>query len=98
MAIFFTNWLKKNFDKESTTNGKCQESKKCIEMLQIILDGEASEEEQQYFLNHVEECAPCYQYYNLEKTIRLVLKQKIEKKPIPEDLIESIKAKIQHTV
>lgn len=97
MAIFFTNWLKKGFDKKSTTTGKCQESEKCLEMLQLILDGEANQQEENHFLKHMDACVPCYQHYNLEKTIRQVLKARIEKKPVPSDLIDSIRLKIQQT-
>ncbi|MEQ9414956.1 MAG: zf-HC2 domain-containing protein [Cyclobacteriaceae bacterium] len=30
----------------------------CLEMLQAILDGDATEEQQQYFRKHMDECMP----------------------------------------
>lgn len=97
MAIFFTNWLKKNFSAKTSKPKKCLESEKCLKILQEILDGEASDFEEKYFRAHIDECMSCYEQYNLEKTIRQVLKTKIEKKAVPVDLIQSIKLKISHT-
>jgi len=97
MAIFFTNWLKKTFSQKSEKSRKCLDSEKCLNMLQLILDGEASESEMQYFNTHIEDCMSCFQHYNLEKTIRQVLKTKCEKRPVPVDLIQSIKSKISQT-
>jgi anti-sigma factor (TIGR02949 family) len=99
MAIFFTNWLKKTFGPKSSNSKskKCVDSDHCLRLLQLILDGEANETEEKYLHAHIEDCMSCYEQYNLEKTIRQVLKTKIEKKTVPADLIESIKIKITQT-
>ncbi|MDQ3393807.1 MAG: anti-sigma factor [Bacteroidota bacterium] len=97
MAIFFTNWLKKTFSPKPEKAKKCLDSEKCLKLLQLILDGEASEFETNYFHSHIEDCMSCYKHYDLEKTIRQVLKTKVEKRPVPVDLIQSIKLKIDQT-
>lgn len=72
----------------------CPDKTECLKMLQLILDGEASEKEKDHFLkHHLEECLPCYKNYNLEVAIRELVKTKCCK-DAPQDLIESIKNKV----
>ncbi len=97
MAIFFTNWLKKNFSPKSSKPNNCAEEEKCLTMLQLILDGEASDFEEKYFQAHIDDCMCCFERYNLDKCIKQVLKTKLEKRPVPVDLIQSIKLKITHS-
>lgn len=99
MAIMFTNWLRnKIWPKPRTAKSAgCSESSECMKLLQLMLDDEATESEAQKFNDHIEKCMPCYQYYNLEKTIKQVIQTKIERKTVPVDLVESIKSKIKET-
>jgi mycothiol system anti-sigma-R factor len=72
---------------------ECPNQRECMEMLQLIVDGEASPEEKEYFLmHHLEECMPCYRNYHLEVAIRHLLKNKCTGHA-PQELIDSIKAK-----
>ena len=65
-----------------------------MEMLQLIVDGEASPEQKEHFLkHHLEECMPCYKNYHLEVAIRQLLKNKCTGQA-PQELIDSIKAKV----
>jgi anti-sigma factor (TIGR02949 family) len=67
----------------------------CLEMLRLILDGEASEEEKKDFIDkHLETCMPCYKTYHLEMAIRDLLKSKCGKHEAPAELIENIKRMI----
>ncbi len=67
----------------------------CLEMLRLILDGEASEEERKNFFDkHLETCMPCYKTYHLEMAIRDLLKSKCGKHEAPAELIENIKRMI----
>ena len=46
---------------------ECENQRECMEMLQLIVDGEASPEQKEHFLmHHLEECMPCYKNYHLE--------------------------------
>lgn len=66
----------------------------CREMLQKILDGDATSEQQQQFKDHMEECMPCYRIYELEMAIKGLLKKKCNGNGAPPDLIEKIKNQI----
>jgi mycothiol system anti-sigma-R factor len=73
---------------------ECPNQRECMEMLQLIVDGEASPEQKEYFLmHHLEECMPCYRNYHLEVTLRELLKIKCTGQA-PQELIDSIRAKV----
>ncbi len=90
MATNLFNWIKQNLFGQIS----CQ---RCLELLELITDGEASQEEERQFRKHVDECLPCYESFNLEQSIKEMLQTKLEKKPVPDDLIQSIKQKIRNT-
>ena len=90
MATNLFTWLKQNMFGQIS----CE---RCLELLELITDGEASPEEEKQFHNHIDECLPCYETFNLEKSIKEVLQTKLEKKQVPDDLIQSIKQKIRNT-
>ncbi len=91
-----SNWVKKNvLSKYVMTN--CPEKQKCLEILHLILDGEADYEQKEYFEIHMEECWSCFQNYELEKAIRNLVKAKLERKSVPGTLIDEIKTKISES-
>ncbi|HTH54559.1 MAG TPA: mycothiol system anti-sigma-R factor [Cyclobacteriaceae bacterium] len=69
----------------------------CMEMLQTILDGEASAEQKAYFKQHMDGCMPCYKEYNVDMAIKELLKANCCGGNCPEGLAEQIKAKINST-
>jgi mycothiol system anti-sigma-R factor len=79
---------------QSKMKQECSNQKNCMEMLQLIVDGEASAEEREHFLtHHLEECLPCYRNYHLEVEIRQLLKAKCSGQA-PQDIIDTIKARV----
>lgn len=97
MTIFTTQWFKKLFTPPSQIDlGKC-EDEECNRLLQLILDGEASENDEEVFFQHIKNCSYCYNGYMLEKSIRKLIRTKIKKESVPADLVDSIKLKIQGT-
>lgn len=66
----------------------------CMEMLQLILDGEASIEQQDYFRNHMDLCGPCFKSYNLNMSIKELVKTRCCGDPVPQGLVEQIKMQI----
>ena len=90
MATNLFGWIKYHLFGQIS----CQE---CLELLELITDGEASPEEEKQFHKHIDECLPCFETYNLEESIKEMLRTKLEKKQVPEDLIQSIKQKIRDT-
>ena len=82
-----------NFD-QSKMKQECENQRDCMEMLQLIVDGEASPEQREHFLTrHLEECLPCFKNYHLEVALRELLKNKCAGQA-PQELIDSIKAKV----
>ncbi|MEX2335851.1 MAG: zf-HC2 domain-containing protein [Fulvivirga sp.] len=66
----------------------------CLKILSLVLDEEASPEEQEYFKKHIENCMPYYQIYNVDKAIKDLIRKKCYDKEVPNDLVEQIKSKI----
>jgi anti-sigma factor (TIGR02949 family) len=84
-----------NNPEQSHMKQNCPNQRDCLEMLQLILDGEATPEQKETFITkHLEECMPCFKNYHLELAIRDLLKTKCTGKAAPADLITSIKNKI----
>ena len=73
---------------------KCPEVEKCLELIHLVLDSEASSEQESYLAEHLEMCIQCLENYNLEREIRTALRTRLENKKVPLDLINTIKNKI----
>lgn len=83
-----------NSPDQSKMKQNCQNQRECFELLQMILDGEATAKQKDRFLNdHLEQCMPCYKNYHLEVAIRELLKSKCTQHA-PQDLVESIRKKV----
>jgi anti-sigma factor (TIGR02949 family) len=86
----FSNWMGSLFRPKKKAT--CCD---CIKSLQLVVDGEASKEQESYFMNHLDECLPCYNSFQVEKSVKEVLQSKIEKKPCPPHVIDNIRAKLR---
>jgi anti-sigma factor (TIGR02949 family) len=73
----------------------CKEFNKCMEILQLMLDNEASKEEQKYVSEHIHQCLVCFEQYELEKEIRELIKKKCSNLPVPDGLAAQIRTQIQ---
>jgi mycothiol system anti-sigma-R factor len=82
-----------NSDK-NTMKADCADKRNCLEILQLILDGEATPEQKANFKSHIDECLPCFQHYHFDQAIKELLKLKCTSEA-PSELIESIKSKIK---
>ncbi len=96
MATPTTNQLNDTPKQGNSGTEKCNDPR-CIETLQLIIDGQAGPEDDAFFQSHIQECMPCYRKYSLEKSIKDVLLLKVEKKCVPSELINAIKEKIKAT-
>ena len=76
-------------------NGK---KSSCLEMLQVILDGEASPEQKTYFSEHMDRCLPCFKGYELDMAIKQLVKSKCCGGEAPEELIQQIKITISQKI
>lgn len=70
----------------------------CMEMLQLILDGEATPEQHSQFKAHLDACMPCFQMYNLDMTVRELLKTKCSGNGAPPELVDKIKTQISQNL
>jgi len=70
----------------------------CMQMLQLILDGEASHEQQEYFKSHMDQCSPCFKSYSLDIKIKELLKTRCRGESAPIELIEQIKMQISQNM
>jgi mycothiol system anti-sigma-R factor len=70
----------------------------CLEMLQVILDGEASDDQKQYFKQHMNICLPCFKGYELDMAIKQLVKSKCCGGDAPADLVEHIRITISQKI
>lgn len=66
----------------------------CMEMLQLILDGEASAEQQDYFKSHMDSCMPCFKSFHLDMSIKELVKTRCCGDQAPQSLVDQIKMQI----
>ena len=72
----------------------CPNKNECLQLLQSILDGEATADQKERFMKeHLDECMPCYKNYHLEVAVRDLLKKNCCSEA-PEELVDSIKTKV----
>ncbi|MFT6852195.1 MAG: mycothiol system anti-sigma-R factor [Cyclobacteriaceae bacterium] len=91
-------WDTKRIDSnmsESTSGQNCSEFSKCMEILHLMLDNEASPQQTTYVSEHIHECMLCFEQYEVEKQIRELIKKKLANVSVPQGLADEIKAKIQ---
>ena len=86
------SFLSKLFGKKDGM--QCPERVKCLDILNMVLDGEATEEQKIYLNAHIDACLPCLNDYNLEKEIKNLLQSKCSKVEVPAGLAEAIKSKL----
>lgn len=89
----FSKWFKSLFEKNDEVFYKS-----CMELLDDVLDPvidkQISSEEEAQFKDHIEKCMPCYERYNLDKTIKEMIKSNCKHQEVPNDLRDAIRLKI----
>ena len=72
----------------------CDHQADCLKMIQLILDGEATEQQLAKLQINLETCQPCIQMYHLEKEVKELLTKRMEKRCCPDELVATIKSRI----
>lgn len=72
----------------------CSHQSDCLKMIQLILDGEATDQQLDRLQLNLETCKPCIEMYHLEKEVKELLTKRMEKRPCPDRLVATIKEKI----
>ena len=81
------------FIKKFKRSANCPEKDKCLEIMSLVIDGEADSDQRNFVHSHVKSCMPCSNEYEVEKAMRELLQQKCTCEA-PEGLAESIKTKL----
>ena len=74
-----------------------EQNQACTELLQLVIDGQATKEQHQDLMRHLEECECCREEYLLSKTIIDSLKSHMKVNGTPKGLANSIQNKISET-
>jgi len=73
---------------------RCKDFEKCLSILNLMLDNEATPEQEAFFNSHIKNCMICFAHFNIEKQLRKLIKTKVNRKPIPEELASQIRDNI----
>ena len=73
---------------------KCDHRADCLKMIQLILDGEATDQQLARVKVNLESCKPCIEMYNLEREVKELLTKRMDKRCCPDQLVETIKSRI----
>lgn len=79
-------------------DGPQTDCQRVVDLLDIIIDGEATTEDQHYFFKHLETCKDCFIAHNKHQQLKSFLKDNIKRKAVPVNLMGSIKTIINETV
>ncbi len=70
---------------------------KVINILEMIIDNEATNQEQSYFYSHLEDCASCFEAHRHQKMLKSFLRMNVRTKDVPASLLSTIKKIVQET-
>ena len=68
--------------------------KDTLKHVMMALDGELSVNEEKAFLDHINHCSRCLEKYEIEKSFKQFLTEKILRHHIPNQLIDQIRSRI----
>ena len=68
----------------------------CMEMLQLVLDGQATDEQVLYWRQHMGMCQPCYEKYNIDNAIKEAIQSECCCSKIPKETIDQLRERIKN--
>jgi anti-sigma factor (TIGR02949 family) len=74
-----------------------EQNQACTELLELVIDGQATQKQHQELMGHLEKCEECREEYLLSKSIKDSLKNHIKPNNSPTGLANSIQNKISET-
>lgn len=83
---------------ETANAGANPDCEKIVSLLDIIIDGEASDEDKTYFFTHLETCKECFAAHQKHDQLKRFLHDNIKRKVVPTNLLSSIQSVIKATV
>lgn len=88
----------KKVEQKNNKQKPCVDHEYCIKVLNLIIDGEANEEETDFFHTHIKDCLQCSEYYSIEQVIRDAIRKNLKGKEVPEDFINEIRKKVKSSI
>ena len=74
------------------------EKPNCKQMLQVILDGQATAEQKEYFKMHMDLCKPCLKTYEIDMAIKEMLKTKCCCERVPAEAVDQLAKEIKQKI
>ena len=68
---------------------------KLVDILELIIDKEATPEEENFFKTHIEGCVPCLDHYEIDEAMYQLIKDNLQKKECKAHLLDTIKSEIK---
>ena len=87
--------LPENSDTHHKHSNNCNGTitcKDCLDVLDMVIDQEESPTDA--FKQHLRDCLPCLEKYNLDKAIKEILHKRCNHQELPPGLVDSIKLRI----
>ena len=82
-------------DQESTKSSNNKpDHQECLRILSLVLDNEATPEEEAIFKEHLENCMPYFEIYNIDRTIRQLIRKNCSDKKLSEEMKNQIRDKV----
>lgn len=85
-----TRWVQKTV---MSKKARCPDEERCLELVRLILDEQATDEDAEYVVKHIDGCYRCYDNFDLENAIREAVKENTGKLKVSDKLISEIISK-----
>ncbi len=73
---------------------RMSDCKETLKHVMLALDGELTDEEEKAFFTHINCCNQCLEKFEIERSFKQFLTQKISRHPIPTQLVDQIRSRI----
>jgi len=78
---------------------KCGDNNNCkqlAEILHLVIDNQATPDQENFFNQHIHDCAPCLDHYEIDKSLQAIIKERLLKKECCSSLLDSIRTQIKN--
>ncbi|MBK6267191.1 zf-HC2 domain-containing protein [Marivirga sp. S37H4] len=75
-----------------------EDKQKCFELLQLVIDGQATQQQTLELEQHLSDCENCRAEFELSQSIKEGLKSRLKRPSVPSELATSIQSKVLEIV
>ena len=76
------------------SNNHVNDCEETLKKVMLALDGELTNEEEAVFLAHINTCSRCLEKYDIERSFKQFLSEKISRRKVSITLVEQIRIRI----